>query len=233
MLIASVCAPLTGKEFRKQMSIGAQATMTCLTLALASHSLAQPIGQEFSVPNLLNNGAETRVPLSDLLAHGKLLFNANWTEQEGGGRPLTKGTGRPLSDPSQHLIGTRAFNRISGPDANSCAGCHNAPYGISGGGGDFVTNVFVLGQRFDFATFDPNDKLATRGSADEEGRAASMETMSNLRATTGLFRSGYLEMLARQITADLQAIRARMPGRVGCRGWDDRAQPEPRRCHDG
>lgn len=98
-------------------------------------------------------------------------------------------------------------NRFSGPDANSCAGCHNTPYGISGGAGDFVTNVFVLGQRLDFATFDPSDKLPTRGAADEEGQTSPMEMMANMRATTGLFGAGYLEMLARQITADLQEIR--------------------------
>jgi len=166
-----------------------------------------PLGQEVSVPSHLQDGQEFTVPLEKLLAHGKLLFNANWTEQEGGGRPLTKGTGRPLSDPSRPLTGARAFNRISAPDANSCAGCHNTPYGISGGGGDFVTNVFLLGQRFDFMTFDPNDKLATRGTIDETGRAATLQTAADLRATTGMFGSGYLEMIARQMTEELQHIR--------------------------
>ena len=112
------------------------------------------------MPTHLQDGEEFSLPLSALLIHGKLLFDANWTEQEGGGRPLTKGTGRPLADPSRPLTGLRAFNRVSAPDANSCAGCHNAPYGISGGGGDVVTNVFVLGQRFDFATFDPRRHAA-------------------------------------------------------------------------
>jgi hypothetical protein len=112
-------------------------------------SLAQ-IGREASVPTHLRDGQEFSVSLSTLLIHGRLLFDANWTEQVSGGRPLTKDTGRPLADPSHPLTGSRAFNRISAPDASSCAGCHNAPYGISGGGGDFVTNVFVLGQRFDF-----------------------------------------------------------------------------------
>jgi len=184
-------------------------------LTLASCALAQPIGQELSVPTHVPDGQEFALPNSALLAHGKLLFNANWTEEEGGGRPLTKGTGRPLSDPSLPLTGSRAFNRISAPDANSCAGCHNAPYGISGGAGDFVTNVFVLGQRFDFATLDPLDKLPTRGTADEEGDVTGLATMANQRATTGLFGAGYLEMLARQITEDLQAIRATIkPGQT-------------------
>lgn len=165
------------------------------------------IGREVSVPVHLKDGQEFSVPLARLLSHGRLLFNANWTEQEGGGRPLTKGTGRPLSDPSRPLTGARGFNRISAPDANSCAGCHNAPYGISGGGGDFVTNVFVLAQRFDFVTFDPADTLPTRGSVDETGKAASLQTAADLRATTGMFGSGYLEMLARQMTEQLQQIR--------------------------
>src|SRR5437879_68021 len=128
-------------------------------MAISAQTLAprkSHIGQEVAVPRHLADDQEFSIPLQALLAHGKLLFNANWTEQEGGGRPLTKGTGRPLSDPSRPLTGSRAFNRISAPDANSCAGCHNSPYGISGGGGDFVTNVFVLGRRFDSVTFDPS-----------------------------------------------------------------------------
>lgn len=159
------------------------------------------------MPIHLTDGQEFLLPLDAILAHGKILFSANWTEQEGGGRPLSKGTGRPLSDPSQPLIGTRAFNRISAPDANSCAACHHISYGIVGGGGDFVTNVFLLGQRFDFLTFDPADKLPTRGAVDETGKAASLQTAADLRATTGLFGSGYLEMLARQMTEELQLIR--------------------------
>lgn len=165
------------------------------------------IGREVAIPKHLEDGEEVRVTTAELLTRGKAMFDANWTNQEGGGRPLTKGTGRPLSDPAQPLTGSRAFNRISAPDANSCTGCHNAPYGLSGGGGDFVTNVFVLGQRFDSVTFDPSDTLPTRGTVDEAGQAMSLQSIANLRATTGLFGAGYLEMLARQITEELQRIR--------------------------
>jgi hypothetical protein len=66
----------------------------------------------------------------------------------------------------------------------------------------------VLGQRFDSVTFDPSDTLPTRGTVDEEGRAASLHTVANLRSTTGMFGGGYLEMLARQMTEELQAIRS-------------------------
>ena len=169
--------------------------------------LADNIGREVAIAVHLAEDDEFTMPLTDLLAYGRKLFEANWTEQDGAGRPLTKGTGRQLSDPSEPLVGARAMNRISGPDSNSCAGCHNAPYGIPGGGGDFVTNVFVLGQRFDFVTFDDHDPTATKASLDERGKAVSLQTVANLRSTTGMFGSGYLEMLAREMTADLQSIR--------------------------
>jgi hypothetical protein len=174
-------------------------------------TLAAEIGKERAVPRHLQDGEEFRVSLRELLEHGRRLFTAVWTIQEGGGRPLTKGTGNPLSDPSDPLAFPRNFNRISAPDANSCAGCHNAPFGIPGGGGDIVSNVFVLGQRFDFATFDHGDLFATRGAVDESGAFVTQQSIANSRATLGLFGSGFIEMLARQITADLQAIRDRVP----------------------
>jgi Di-haem oxidoreductase, putative peroxidase len=165
------------------------------------------IGSERAIPRHLQDDEEFRIPLADLLEYGKKLFVANWTVEDGAGRPLTKGTGKGISDVHAPLSGARAFNRVSGPDANSCWGCHNSPYGIPGGGGDFVTSVFVLGQRFDFATFDPSDRLATKGAVDEHMRPVTLNSIGDLRATTGMFGSGYLEMLAREITEDLQTIR--------------------------
>ena len=174
---------------------------------VAASQQRDTIGREVAVPVHFADGQEFTVSLKALIDHGKLLFDANWTEQEGAGRPLTKGTGRPLADPSQPLTGARAFNRVSAPDANSCAGCHNAPFRISGGGGDIVTNVFVLAQRFDFVTFDRTDTLPTRGAVDEAGRPVSLEDVAASRSTTGMFGAGYLEMLARQITEELQSVR--------------------------
>jgi len=174
---------------------------------------AKKIGREVAIPQHLQNDEEFKISLAELLEFGKKVFCANWTEQEGGGRPMTKGTGKELSDPAAPLTGRRSFNRISGPDSNSCAGCHNQPYGIPGGGGDFVSSVFVLGQRFDFVTFDEKDKVPTRGTMDEQSHAASLDTVANLRATTGMFGAGYLEMMAREMSEELQKIRFGMrPG---------------------
>src|SRR5207302_4737897 len=163
---------------------------------------AAEIGREVSVPRHLQDGEEYHIPLHKLIEHGQKLFTANWTIEEGGGRPLTKGTGVRLTDSKDPLVFPRNFNRISAPDANSCAGCHNLPFGIAGGGGDIVANVFVLGQRFDFATFDTGDVMTTRGEMSETGSQTQLQSIANSRATLGMFGSGFIEMLARQITED-------------------------------
>jgi hypothetical protein len=163
------------------------------------------IGQEISVERHMQDGDEFEVTIQELVRHGGVLFDAKFTPQEGGGRPLTKGTGGGLADPDTPLVFPRNFNRISAPDANACAGCHAQPF--SGGSGDIVANVFVLGQRFDFATFDETDAITGRGALDESGAFATLDGIANSRATTDMFGGGYLEMLARQMTAELQAIR--------------------------
>ena len=170
------------------------------------------IGREIAIARHLADGEEFTISLRQLVEHGARLFAANWTGQEGGGRPLTKGTGGPLADATDRLVFPRNFNRVSAPDANSCAGCHNAPFGVVGGGGDIVANVFVLGHRFDFATMNlVPDGFVTKGTSDENGAAVNLQNIANSRNTLGMFGSGYIEMLARQITADLQAIRDAIP----------------------
>lgn len=173
--------------------------------------LAATLGREVALPVRLAEGDEFRLSLSEVLRHGEQIFRANWTIQEGGGRPRTKGTGQPLSAESEPLVFPRNFNRVSAPDANSCAGCHNVP--VAGGAGDVVANVFVSAQRFDYASFDPADETPIRSSRDERGLPATLQTIGNSRATPGLFGAGYLEMLARQMTRDLQRLRDQLaPG---------------------
>jgi cytochrome c peroxidase len=167
------------------------------------------IGREVSVPRHLQNDEEFDLPIDTLIQFGQKLFSARWTIQEGQGRPLSKGTGDPLSDLSSPLLFPRNFNRLSGPDSNSCSGCHNEP--VVGGGGDRVTNVFVLAQRFDFASMDHPDSIVTRGAVDEAGNFVTFASISNERKTVGMNGSGFVEMLARQMTAELQSIRDATP----------------------
>jgi hypothetical protein len=59
-------------------------------MGTASNAAAQPIGQERAIAKHLADGSEFGLSLATLFTHGKFLFDANWTEQEGGGRPQTK-----------------------------------------------------------------------------------------------------------------------------------------------
>jgi len=121
----------------------------------------------------------------DLLVHGEHLFIDKPNACDGVGRPATTGAGEHR-DPIQP-----AFLRTSGPDSNSCSGCHAQPR--AGGGGDFVANVFVLAQAKDPVTF---------SIAGEE---------SDERNTLGMFGSGAIEMAAREMTAELQSKARPLP----------------------
>src|SRR6516165_7331296 len=182
-----------------------------VAIAASAQSPSSQVGREVAIPVHLQDGEEFNLPVTPLIQFGAKLFNAKFTAQEGAGRPLSKGTGDPLSDLSSPLVFPRNFDRLSSPDSNSCSGCHNVP--IPGGGGDRVTEVFVLAQRFDHLTFDHADGIVTRGAVDESGQFVTMENATNERKTIGMSGSGFVEMLARQMTADLQAERdATLPG---------------------
>jgi hypothetical protein len=191
----------------KHLGMGILALSVTATAVIALSQTAALIGKEVAIPVHMEDSQEYQVPMSELLRYGEKLFSAKWTSQEGEGRPLAKGTpnGARLSDPDNPLVFPRNFNRISGPDSNSCSGCHNEPY--EGGGGDLATSVFVLGQRFDSVTFDHNDGVTTSGAVDESGRFVTLQNVANERRTIGMNGSGFVEMLARQMTADLQHIR--------------------------
>jgi cytochrome c peroxidase len=210
---------------------------TTVAVADATATNAPALGAEVAIAQHLKDGDEYRVSLKKLLRHGQLLFEAVVTPQDGAGRPLSKGTGDPLSDPTSPLVFPRAFNRLSAMDANSCASCHSVP--LLGGGGHFTANAFLIGQRFDFLTFNHADNIPTRGAVDERGLPVLLQSF-NSRAALGMLGSGFIEMLARQITADLRVIRDGTPsgatrtlsskgisyGRIGRRAdgsWDTSA----------
>lgn len=133
------------------------------------------------------------VELEELVRRGEALFVAAFNTLDGAGRPETTGTGGPR----ERFDLPQNFNRISGPDSNACSGCHNLPR--PGGGGDNVANVFVLGQRLPFVNFD--------GGMGDGSQPQTLEGVANERNTLGMFGSGYIELLAREMTADLHSIR--------------------------
>src|SRR5262249_51690595 len=119
-----------------------------------------------------------------LLELGEAIFAARWTRLDGQGRPAATGAGTPTKRDPAHNPG---FLRTSGTDATSCADCHNQP--AVGGAGGFVANVFVLAQVLDPVT----DSVSAE--------------FSDERNTLGMNGSGAIEMVAREMTADLLAIR--------------------------
>ena len=120
-----------------------------------------------------------------LIERGKVLFKAKFTTEDGAGRPRAT----QAIVPTKRKTGVNpAFSRTGGPDANACAACHIDP--ILGGSGDFATNVFVS-EGFESAAFDNTDP-----------------SFSSERHSISLTGSGLVELLAREMTADLQSQRA-------------------------
>ncbi len=131
------------------------------------------------------NGVLSKEALQALTEIGNELFDARFTSLDGAGRPRATQAIIPTKSGNRTVAG---FARTSGPDSNACSSCHNDP--VSGGAGDFVTNVFV-GEGFSEFDFD---------SADPQ--------FSNERGTNHLFGAGLIELLAREMTQELQGLRA-------------------------
>ena len=132
--------------------------------------------------------------LEEVVDRGQTMFTTSFNTLDGAGRPETTDTSSSNFRPRQEF--PRNFNRISGPDANSCVACHNVP--IAGGGGDNSNNVFVLADRFPFVNFDMGE-----GDGFEEH---SLDMVGDERAALSVFGAGFMEMLAREMTLELQSI---------------------------
>ena len=138
---------------------------------------------------------------------GEVLFATSFNTLDGAGRPTLTGDG----EFRDRRVSPENFNRISGPDANACSGCHTLPR--IGGGGDNVANVFALADRFDFVDFEDQTHLDHRSEVEELQNPGpqypeplNLENVGNERNTVGMFGSGFVELLAREMTRDLQRI---------------------------
>jgi cytochrome c peroxidase len=140
----------------------------------------EAIGKLKNIPS----GKLDRSALDQLTEIGNQLFKAKFSDIDGVGRP---GATQAIIPTKSRRILASGLARTSGPDAGSCAACHNDP--VSGGAGDFVTNVFVS-EGFTNANFDTTDPQ-----------------FSNERGTNHLFGAGLVELLAREMSDDLSALR--------------------------
>jgi cytochrome c peroxidase len=168
--------------------IASPLVLYCLALNKAARAQngATRIGDRATLEEHVNQAdiESSSIKFKRLLEIGEEIFAARWNKLDGQGRPAATGAGTPTKrDPARDP----GFIRTSGTDSTSCADCHNQP--TIGGAGGFVANVFVLAQ-----TLDPVTDSVSAEFSDE-------------RNTLGMNGSGAIEVLAREMTTDLIAIR--------------------------
>jgi len=149
-----------------------------------SQSEPVPIGEQPAITQHVAQGdlVSNKLSFDEMFTLGRELFVTKFNNLDGLGRPGATGNGVPSE---RQIASAPDFVRTSSPDSVSCAACHNDPR--PGGAGDFVANVFVLAQVRDPVVFDVRE--------------------SDERNTLGMMGSGAIELLGREMTADLQGIR--------------------------
>ncbi|MFK5980543.1 MAG: di-heme oxidoredictase family protein [Rhizobiaceae bacterium] len=129
-------------------------------------------------------GTLSKPALEELTRQGKVLFSAKFTPHDGSGRPMAT---QAIIPTKRKRPSSQSFNRVVGMDSNGCSSCHNEP--IVGGAGNFVSNVFV------------SEGFNNQGSDSIDPQ------FSNERNTNHIMGAGLIELLAREMTADLVALR--------------------------
>jgi hypothetical protein len=142
-----------------------------------------PIGDQGEIGDHLDqnriNSGEAR--FQEIFSQGAKLFQARFNKLDGQGRPTFTNQGpRPAVNEN--------FIRTGGPDSGSCWSCHNIPR--SGGGGDFNSLMFT--------------GLHFRNPPEMN----TLTSLTNHRTGPSVFGDGLKEMLAREISDELRAIRA-------------------------
>ena len=160
-----------------------------LAIIICWFSLDLAEGEEWDPPAIKvypdhNEVAMNPDLLPQLVDQGRQLFEAKFNELDGAGRPGATGDSKPTPRSTANNV---EFIRTSGPDAMSCASCHNQP--TIGGSGDFVANAFVGAHFSDPPTYriDPD--------------------VTNERNTISIFGAGLIEILANEMTQELKTQR--------------------------
>ncbi|SNY91246.1 Di-haem oxidoreductase, putative peroxidase [Cohaesibacter sp. ES.047] len=157
---------------------------------------AEPVvGDERAVPQHLDLEALAALEREEILRHGRLLFDAKFTSLEGAGRPAATQAEVPVKRRPGRVP---SMIRTSGPESNACNGCHNQPN--SGGSGEFVVNAFT-----------------SEGVSDFEFDTLEAQ-FSNERGTPHLHGSGLVELIAREMSDDLHALRRKAVDEARAKG---------------
>ncbi len=181
---------LSGKKFLPILLLG---SFYVMPQAAASESPDAAVNipwaeQAVKRPAQLNQALQGTLNIEQLTLlteYGEQLFSASFTQADGVGRPMAT---QAIIPTKRRRAGLKTFLRTAGLDANACSSCHHQP--VIGGAGDFAANVFVS-EGFNHADFDSLDPQ-----------------FSNERNTNHLFGAGLIELLAREMSTDLQSIRS-------------------------
>jgi hypothetical protein len=131
-----------------------------------------------------------KTPLAEVIADGLTLMITNVNRCDGRGRPGATGNAVPEQRPlPPELI--QFFTRTSGLEAMSCAGCHNQPQSL--GAGDHAANVLQA-------------PAPAQIPAVAEWFTPAFTPNFPERNTNTIFGTGPVELLAREMTEDLQRI---------------------------
>jgi Di-haem oxidoreductase, putative peroxidase len=183
----------------------ALALASALTLATGTTARAEdPPGEQGALAGLRLTQDEVtsgELSLRAIQLHGLRLFSTPFTKLDGyGDGPLNPADTRsPGGRPT--LQGNGTFLRVNGLDAQSCLDCHGVAsfasippdFGIGGVGGA-TTNAIIKPTSIDVA------------DGDLDGNAALAGRFSN---PPFVFGAGGVELLAKEMTSDLQVLRQR------------------------
>jgi len=167
--------------------VGCAAALTILSQSLIVLADSAPWAEK-TIPHHIDRadylGVLDAATLQTLNAAGERLFAGRFTTLDGAGRPMAT---QAIIPTKRKRLPKAGFQRTAGMDANACASCHIEPR--IGGAGGFVANVFVS-EGFTNADFDTTDPQ-----------------FSNERNTNHLMGAGLVELLAREMTAQLHQQR--------------------------
>ena len=147
--------------------------------------------------------ADGSLNLVEIRRAGLMVFTTPFNKADGYGDGPYDGSGQDNRDPAKgnrpSLQGNDTFLRVNGLDSQTCLECHSvisnasvpAQFGV-GGVGTINNNALFQPSIIDVADWDPD------GIAEFNGRVINPPF---------LFGSGGVELLAREMTADLQALR--------------------------
>ncbi len=132
------------------------------------------------------------------IERGRKLFELSWTHALGAGHRNSRGIVDLDKAERMGSLGLE-FEVFATPAVTSCLACHNVPNGLTGGAGQLVTNVIVVRK------------------SDQHQRGGKPNTLDEVIVNASLpptvFGAGFVEMIARQMSAELAEQRDRLePG---------------------